>query len=957
MRYLERPRNVLSAVLASISLVLPVARLASPQGAGASVSGIVTDDSGGRLPGVTIIVTNKLTGQSQVLVSGPEGNYRAVALQPAAYEITAELTGFSILRREITLTVGADVTLDLELRIAGVEESVTVVGEEPLVEVTKAQLSSVVVSEQVDTLPNLGRNFLDLAQLLPGSGPDNSQVQYFNPTKFGGAADQRNAFTTVVDGGSIDDAIWGSTTMNITQEAVQEFNVLRNQFDAEHGASLNSVVTVVTKSGTNEFAGSGFYYGRDRALNARNAFATEKPPFDQQRYGGSLGGPIMRNKTHFFGAYEFSNVDTSKVIALPPVNPFASEQNGTFSSGSQNHLVSAKANHVFNDANLLAIRYAYDNQSLQRTQNVSSDSNQLDEFSRSHSIVAEHTWTMSQNKVNALRFHFLKQNVGNTPYSSDILETRPSVTTGQNYISPQYFPRTKATFYDTFYINTPRHSFKLGGELSFEQSDFEAHFVERGYFYFTTDQPFDENDSSTWPFFFQIQSPGLREFDSSQIALFAQDDWQIHSRFRLNLGLRYDLDTNLRNNDFYTSLLDDPQFAGIDRFISRDRGNDYNNLQPRLGFTWDQGGDGTLVIRGGYGLYITRNRPWFQLTSEDVSLGGAVQIEDPDLLRHYPDVNAVLGGQDIEDFLASGGARSLFLISDDYTLPVSHNFTLGTGWQLNSSTSIDVDFVHDVGLQALGATDRNLPPSGPITDDNPRPVSNFSLARVMENYTKSWYTALETQLRTRIRGADNLRVSYTLSRSYRDGVSFYGVMRGTQRTPQERGYNDTDQRHNLTFAAAKTLGWGIQVSGIAKFISGGPLMVGAGFGRGAGIDLDGDFSTDGDRPRGLHTALGREDVEESLQIINDFRAEHGLPPISRELLELDAFISLDARLTKSVDLGEGRRLDLLIEGFNLTNHVNYQPFTISGVMISPDFLIRNSARDARQFQWGVRFYF
>jgi hypothetical protein len=121
--------------------------------------------------------------------------------------------------------------------------------------------------------------------------------------------------------------------------------------------------------------------------------------------------------------------------------------------------------------------------------------------------------------------------------------------------------------------------------------------------------------------------------------------------------------------------------------------------------------------------------------------------------------------------------------------------------------------------------------------------------------------------------------------------------------------------------------------------------------------LDGDFSTDGDRPRGLPTALGREDVDESLRIINDFRAEHGLPPIDRELLNLDPFITLDARVTKSIDLGENKRLDLLIEGFNLTNHVNYQPFTINGTMISPDFLIRNSARDARQFQWGVRFYF
>jgi hypothetical protein len=323
----------------------------------ANVGGTVTDESGARMPGVTVTVLNKANGATQVLVTGPEGNYRAVALQPALYDIKTELAGFAPQSRTVTLTVGADATVDFKLAIAAVAESVTVSGSAPVIEVAKSELSSVVLSDQVNTLPTIGRNFLELAQLLPGSGPDNSSVQFFNPTKFEGVADQRNGWTSLIDGGDIDDAIWGSSTVNFTQEGVQEFRVLRNQFDTEYGGALSAVVSVVTKSGTNKYSGSAMYFGRDQALEAKNFFASTKPPFSQKRFGGSFGGPIAVNKTHFFAAFEDNKVDTSRIIALPASNPFAAQENGVFASGVKNYMFDTKVDHQFSDSESLTVRY------------------------------------------------------------------------------------------------------------------------------------------------------------------------------------------------------------------------------------------------------------------------------------------------------------------------------------------------------------------------------------------------------------------------------------------------------------------------------------------------------------------------------------------------------------------------------------------------------------------------
>jgi hypothetical protein len=920
---------------------------AAAQG-GASVGGIVTDESGGALPGVTVTIVNRNSGVSQVHVTGAEGRYRAVNLAPAPYEIAAELTGFAASRKTVTLVVGADATVDFSMGMASLAESITVVGESPLIEVNKAQPSSVILGQQLAALPVLDRNFLVLAQLLPGSAPLTGVNNRFAVTKFGGLADQRNGYTTVIDGGAVDDATWGSPVINMTQDAVQEFKVFRNQFDSQYGSALNAVVNVVTKAGGNQPAGTAYYFGRDKALNARNAKASSVPPFKQSRVGGTYGGPIALNKTHVFGAYEFLNIDKAAIVALPPTNPFAAQQNGNYPFRSTEHMANGRLDHRLSDASSFFVRYAYDRQ-ITPSGGPANAAATITDSSRSHSLVGEHNWVLSQDMVNTARVHVLKHDLATEPANYDLQISRPSYTIGQNGVAPQYFPRTNVSLFDTLYLNTARHDIKMGGELTFASSGFEAHFNEHGAFNFLTDAPFDAVDSRTWPFTFTMQTPGFYEYNSKQIALFLQDDWRIHDRVRLNLGLRYDYDTNLRQNDFYGGLLANPLYAGIDRFVSGDRGNDTNNLQPRLGVTYDVLGTGRLVARGGFGMYITRNRPWFQQTSMDKTLGFAVRITDPQLLRNYPDINGVLGGRTLEAYQNEGGVRSLYLIADDYVLPYSLNTTAGAAWQLNPVTSLDVDYVHNVGKHQLGSTDLNLPASGAVTAANPRPVPQFSQVGVLTNFSTSWYDALEMQLRTRVRGTDSLQVSYAYSRSTLDGVTFYSTFRGTERTPREKGMNPTDTPHNLSVAASTTLPWGVQLSGVFRAISGGPLGVTA------GVDLDGDLNSQNDRPEGIEPTVGRGDIEEQLARINAFRATRNLPAVTGDLLEPDPIVNLDLRVTKVFRLGGTRRLEAFFEGYNVTNYV-----TLTGGlsnMSSASFLIRTGARDARQVQWGARYSF
>jgi hypothetical protein len=932
-------------------VALAVLGLASPalsQVVGATLSGMVVDATGARVPGVSLTLTNLANGREQTVVSSEHGEYHVVALQPAAYRVMAALDGFTRIEREVTLAVGTETRLDLTLAVAGVATGVMVEGNTAIASSAQVRPSSLVVAGELAALPEIGRNFLVMAQLLPGSGPLNATVTRSATTKFGGVADQRSGFTTQIDGGDIDDAQWGSPTMNLTQEGVQEFKVFRHQFDAQYGNALGAVVSVVTRSGSNNARGSAYYFGRDDSLNARNAFARTNPPFDEQRFGLSAGGPLIRNRTHVFGAYESDHQDTARIVALSASNPFAARENGIFPARLDEGMAVVKLDHRFSAAHSAFVRYAYDNQDGERSLNPTSDSSQIDMFNRAHSLVGEEDWAAARI-VNTLRVHWFHQTSGGVPHHSERVpaEIRPAVSTGVTQGGDwQTFPRSRLALLDAVYWHAGGHDLKFGGEFAFGRNELEAHFFQDGVFRFSMDAAFNAALPQTWPTQFTWQPPNVQRYATRELALFVQDDWRPVARVRLSVGLRYDLNPTLRANDFYAIALGDPALAGLETFVSGDRGTDTNNVQPRASGTLDLRGDGTLVLRGGWGLYVTRNRPWFQLRSMNQLASPGVVVEDRERLRLYPDIQAIVAGI-VPLQLGT-------VIPDDFTQAYAQNTSVGVAWQIAGAASLNVDYIHSRGRQQVGSTDRNLPASGAISASNPRPQPQFGQVVMLENYTRSRYDALESELRTRMRAWGQLHLSYTLSRTWIDGVDFFLTQRGTQRTPQEQGYSPSDQRHNLTAAAILPLPFDMQLSAILKLISGSPMLVEA------GADLDGDRSAPGDRPRGLPITVGRGDVDAAFRLINDYRAgltPTPLPPVERSQLDLDPYQTLDLRLTKAIQAGRRLRLELLLEAFNVANHVNIVPTSVNRSMNSTAFLERRTARDARQIQWGARLAF
>ena len=960
----------LSGSKSAVAVLAGLLLIAGPGWAqvGANVGGVITDNTGAVVPGATVTITNASNGTSHVIKASGQGTYRAVNLAPAPYHISAEAGGFGTSKKNVTLLVGSDVTVDFALGVAGVSETVTVTGEAAaLVETTKSAPKSAIDSAELATLPVLSRDFLVVAQNMPGAAATNNMnsSDRYSVTKFGGVTDQSSGFTTLVDGAPIDDPTFGAPVINMSQDAIQEFTVYRNQFDAQYGHALNAVVSVVTKSGGDQLHGTFYYFGREAALNARNAYATLTPPYSQFRGGATVGGPVKKNsKTHFFASGEYLDIHTAGIESLPASNPFASEENGNYPFVQAEKIGDAKVDHSFSDSNVAYIRYAYDHFTIPNGAPSNSTSALADD-SRAHSIVAEDNWIISPTQVNTLRYQFLKHDFSSLPANYNTGVAYLDFSFGQATNVPEYFPRTNHTLSDTFFINKSNHDIKFGLEITKGFTSFLSHFYEHGLFQFTDDLPFNINNTATWPVTFTQQTPGNYYHHDWAFGPFIQDDWRVTSRLRLNLGLRYDFESNLLDNGFYDALLKNPGFTGINNFISTNRPSNYaEGWQPRLGLAWDVTGKGSIVVRAGAGKYMTREREYWDNSAETQTFGAAVVITNPAQLQNYPSITGVLNGLSLSQYVLTS-ARSVLLIPDDFKLPYSWNYTGGAGWKINGWSSLNVDYVHTHDQDEPGVTDANLPATGAVNAANPRPVPQFGRVSELQPYGESWYDALEIQYRTnKLKGFQNVSASYTLSKSIINGVTWYSVFSGTDRFKDDYAYNPTNTPNNLSLTWTTVMLPGkVQLSGAFHAISGPPLSVQAGF------DLDGDGNTSNDRPRGLPETVGYGDVAGQLALINAFRASpcsyvffttvtctaKAQPPISASLLNTHPSISLDARLTKDIKFTESRHLQLFLEAYNLTNYVSRVVPETS--LTSSSFLIPTSSLPARQIQWGVRFAF
>jgi hypothetical protein len=935
-------RSSALTILLTAFLFLPA--LASAQTA--ELRGAISDSSGAVLPGVSVTILNDATGVQRSVVSDDQGVFRVPQLQPGPYTITAILMGFGTDTRKVALTVGQVADVRIALSVGAIQESVQVVGRSAVVEIetTKSDLSAVVNQEQLSELPVLNRGFVGLAQLLPGGGPARTSDGRFGiATSFGGT-NVRSMYSMQIDGGIMDHPIYGFAIVNVSQDAVQEFRVLRNQFDAEYSRAGTAVVNVVTRSGTNDVRGQVSYFGRGEKLNAKNAFASTKPPFDSARASGTIGGPVLRNKAFFFGALEYSRQNSVRIIALPAANPFAAQFNGVYDNGTRAKLGQAKIDYTASPKHAFTARFLYDNDDIieayELAENTALDFNDLS---------ANWNWTLASSALNSVVVQYLDQDTQRFQLTPDTQVIRPSFTSGRSPNLPQGFPRKRYTVNDTFFWAPGMHATKFGVRMAYEDLDYLADYYGAGVWQFNTDRPLDRNDRTTWPTKFTVGSgPATRNYRNTEWGFFAQDDLRLKN-VTLNLGLRYDFDTNLRSNALIAALVANPQFTGLSNLVKADRGNDLNNIQPRAGFAWDTAGNGRTVVRGGYGLYSGRNRPWFNIRGDVVSNQFTAEITDANL-QFYPDQRAALGSRTLEDFIRTAGGRALYLPGDDLSLPYVRSATLGVAKLLPGDTSLEVDFIHQVQKDLQTGRDANLPAQGPLTT-NPRPYPQFSSVTLINSLTGSTYDAIQAQLRRRYKGT-TWQASYTLSKAIsddtNDNASFNTDPWHTFGN-DDRGLDENDRRQALSVSVIAPLPWEIQLATIVSLRSGVPWDVTA------GVDLDRDGNNQ-DRPAGLVKNAGGTSSEGNLAIINNFRQSRNLAPITIEQLRRTSRDRVvDLRATKQFTIGTHRRFGVFLEAYNLLNTVNYE--NPSGVITSASFTTYTTARDARQIQWGARIQF
>ena len=601
-------------LVVGLSLLLAVSGFAQT----ARVGGKVTDQQGGVLPGATVSITNVATGLSSEVVTNASGSYLFPSLDPGEYRLNVTMPGFaSYVREGILLATGQGVTMDAGLQVEGVTETVTVTGESPMISTRESKVGGVVDTEQIQNVPINTRDVQQLALLVPGAKKANN----FDPTKgrvpaisFGTNGTGRGILYMLDGGDNTDDAV-GGIVQQVSMDSIQEFEVVTSRIKAEYARAGGGAITMVTKSGTNEFHGSVFEYFRDKSLNAETEpeqlAGQGKAPFKRHQFGGTVGGPIVKDKAFFFATYERVQEDFNSILAIDPsaaslYDPAFIDSHGGFGAIAQpftRNYFTAKFTQQFNAANRLDVRYAFESNvrdgdqvgdgfvfSVSQDQAATQTNDLWSILGRVQSLVG--TAGFNEFVFQASDFVNIIQGVGQTDFHQPDRPTLtyPSATFGQNANTPQETFQRKFQFRDTFAYSVNTHDLKFGGEvLKGDPFGFDLPFSNNGSFYYANDG--DPTNAATT--FSQFDLIPRMEIPYTVYGFFAQDDWRVNDSLTLNLGLRYDVEIGTLSNVLYGPnaefLISDPRspYAGMGELQ-----DDTNNWSPRLGFAWDIGAPG-----------------------------------------------------------------------------------------------------------------------------------------------------------------------------------------------------------------------------------------------------------------------------------------------------------------------------------------------------------------------------
>ena len=925
-------------LLAAMTVALAAVPAVAQQTTG-TITGLVIDPQGMAVPGATVTAMNAATGFSRSDVSDSEGLYHLNALPVGAYDVVAELPGFTRLeRKDILVDVSETTNLNLTLRLAQIAETVTVVGDTPLIPTTSSSVGQVVDLTRIERLPLDGRQFANLAATVPGVGlgfhSDPTKATQYSPQIGGGNG--RNV-DYIVDGGDNNDDTIGGLAQMYPLEGIQQFNVMTQRFDAQYGRGAG-VLNVVTKSGTNDVRGSAFTLFRDTSMNSKTESErlshVPKQDYRRYQYGGSVGGPIAESKLFYFGAFERTQQETKQTVNT--LGLFPSEE-GVFPVPVRENLFTGKLTANLRAGHYFAVRYGYDgNASPSGAGLRAARSTWSTSTNTFHSINANDNWLFAGTKLNELVFQlstFDNAIPGST--TQPVLMFPNGVVAGANQAAPQTTEQTKWQLRDDVSWTARRfggleHNLKVGGNWLHEPRLFIS--TESGVAGFFT---MGANDVNAPVQTVQVIGGAV----SANIPLdfysaYVQDDWRTTTRLTVNLGIRYDYVSGMPLNQDKNPNFQVMQAAGtagrfagtiLDEFGRSTRG-DANNVQPRVGFAYDVRGDARDVLRAGWGIYTD-----FAYTNQN-ALNAAIDAQ---------------GGGGIV-FLANNPAGirkadgSFFRSSDPLSTIASQNLVnpnlpplagqvqsprlqqpytrqANVGWmhRLDSSTALNVDVVRADGRDVNTRLRVNQLVNGRryLVDLAIQPNSNQF--RVAMSKGTSLYEALVIGLNRRMSNHLDVSASYTLanatsvigSAADETDANLVQDIRDPFGSVQDAPLTRTDARHRVSMSAIVEAPFGISVAPILLYQSALPTH------SFEGLDLNADGNNNDRTARAYrYTGLNDsgtatfKDAGDCKTVNCSWRAPYS---------------QLNLRLSKSFGLGGGSsRLEAIAEVFNLLNAKN-----------------------------------
>jgi len=972
--------------------------------ASSTINGRVLDQGEAVLPGVTVTVTNQATGVVRTTVTNEEGVYFMPGLDPGTYNVTTDLQGFAAgARNGVTLGVNATITIDFRMQLAGLQETLTVTGEAPLIEVTQSKVASSIETTELQNLPMSTRTVSAMLALLPGAvqiEPTHRSKTNTGSVSYGGSAGT-NVIPSV-DGADNRDNQFGGPLLAFSTEALEQFQLATSQFNAADGRTGGAALTMVTKSGTNVLHGSLFGFGRSDKLAAKDFFTREanrsKIPYDRQQFGGAAGGPIIQNRAFFFGAVERIRENSEVPV---PTNLFREKQllidaqaRGLIPQGFVNPnnptsvaqparvlLSTAKVNLQLTNAHGLMVRYAgHEDYKGAATYVPANDNREPENTDISMwSVVGQHNWVLGNRGLNQIvvqanslqRLSDTVSQVTGEAFMRNyprvpLFPLRlafPSVHTGAGGQAGSITDTQLFQIRDEVSLQTGTHAVKLGVNYNYlnDIGLLNGNALYGILTFFDDPSVILSNSNGRYPMGFQTPgvvrqweraNPDLADslLDAHQIATWIQDDWRITPRLTLNLGLRYDIDVNFYHQSHSANNATRLVLEAIGSPHAKAPETPYGSVSPRFGFAYDLSGDGRRVLRGGGGVYFDQ----FNINGGNVSDIFSQNKRPLNVLATLTNTNFGVGQLAAFRFgvdpLPEGPGRSNSLqlgsrgewIASDLVNPRNYQGHVGYAHQLDGSTSVSVDYTHVEGRNELRTMNIN-----PIV--NGRRVLADDFLRVFGNANY----------------LSDVRILSSNNRSQYDALTFK-VQRRLPRANLQAHY---------TIAKAFAYGGSIAARGSAPIPQDafdpfaesewGPTatderhrLVAMGvFEVGYGIQLSPVFQAASARPYNLTAGsdLNRDGNN------ND----RWVDPATGRQVHINAgrgdntFV-FDLRTTKFFDLGGDRRVGVFVEAFNLFNTANFgNAYTGNGRSTSfqqPQGFVPGIGYP-RQAQVGLRFLF